>query len=336
MSNFLKAGQVLKKKVFGRAVLFQDTGELGNRLVSYSYLLAFSAEYQLPITNLCFWRYAHFFNCPSRFCERAWLYDTNKCRMSSSKRVWERLLKTLLKLPGFGWIRSHFEFDGDLVCTPFSLFSRLLAALAARSKRLLEKTAPHCGYSLRKESQWDHFCSLAVPYKLITAPFTDPALLVKHAELIRSRFRLAEPLCEKLDQYFLPLRKRYQRILGIHIRRGDYSRYRGGQYFFEFPTYRLLIAHLSALFPGEDVGFVIASNAPFPDDVFTGFSVHRAPGHLALDMYALSRCDLIAGPPSTFSGWASFIGETPIYFLHDKDLFPQRSDLNNVWSPRFY
>jgi hypothetical protein len=45
----------------GRAILFHDTGELGNRLVSYAYLLAYSAEHRVPVTNLCFWRYADLF-----------------------------------------------------------------------------------------------------------------------------------------------------------------------------------------------------------------------------------------------------------------------------------
>ena len=30
------------------------------------------------------------------------------------------------------------------------------------------------------------------------------------------------------------------------------------------------------------------------------------------DVYALSQCDYILGPPSTFSMWASFIGDVPL------------------------
>lgn len=33
------------------------------------------------------------------------------------------------------------------------------------------------------------------------------------------------------------------------------------------------------------------------------------------DLYALSKCDYIFGPPSTFSMWASFYGEVPLKFF---------------------
>ena len=37
-----------------------------------------------------------------------------------------------------------------------------------------------------------------------------------------------------------------------------------------------------------------------------------------VDMYALAGCDLIVGPDSTFSHWASFYGNVPIHILNYK------------------
>ena len=38
------------------------------------------------------------------------------------------------------------------------------------------------------------------------------------------------------------------------------------------------------------------------------------------DLYALSICDYILGPPSTFSMWASFYGGVPLRFIkHSND-----------------
>ena len=326
----------ISKKSAGRAVLLQDSGELGNRLVSYSYLLAFSAEHRMSVTNLCFWRYGHLFDRPNSFVERAWLDAQDGVGSSQGKRAGEKILAKILHLPGFRFIRRRFEFDGCLVCSPRALFRRLLAAAAARLSGPITAIAGRMGLKFRKESEWEHQCSLLVSRDFASVPFASQDLVVKHAALIRSHFRLADPLREKLDQYFLPLRKRYQRIVGIHIRRGDYGRYRDGQWYFDNATYRALIVHIASLFPGEAVGFVIATNEPFPSEDFTGLDVHPAPGHLALDMYALSCCDLIAGPPSTFSGWASFVGETPIYFLQDRKSLPLRGELDEIWTPRFY
>jgi hypothetical protein len=96
------------------------------------------------------------------------------------------------------------------------------------------------------------------------------------------------------------------------------------------------MTHLTTLFPEQNVGFIIATNEPYPAETFAGLNVHSGPGHFALDMYALAGCDLIAGPPSTFSGWASFIGMKPIYFLEDKGRLPVRAELEEVWTPRFF
>ena len=37
------------------------------------------------------------------------------------------------------------------------------------------------------------------------------------------------------------------------------------------------------------------------------------------DLYALARCDYIFGPVSTFSQWASFYGDKPLFHLHESN-----------------
>ena len=37
------------------------------------------------------------------------------------------------------------------------------------------------------------------------------------------------------------------------------------------------------------------------------------------DLYSLAQVDLLVGPPSTFTGWASFYGSVPIYWLESQD-----------------
>jgi hypothetical protein len=302
----------------GRAVLLQDSGELGNRLVSYSYLLAFGAEYGIPVTNLCFWRYAHLFERPRRLSELAWA---------------GALLEKLLGLPAF---RKHFEFDGQLVCSPRALIERGLVAGAARTPRLVSQIAQRIGLVLREEAQWQHHCSILLPRVLANTTFTDPTLPIKHAALLRCTFCLAPPLRDRLTAYLAPLRQRYDKLVGIHIRRGDYRHYRNGQWYFEDATYRRLMLHLTTLFPEKNVGFIVTTNERFPADRLAGLNAHPGPGHFILDMYALAACDAIAGAPSTFSGWASFFGEKPIYFLEDRERLPALDAPPEIWAPRFY
>lgn len=44
------------------------------------------------------------------------------------------------------------------------------------------------------------------------------------------------------------------------------------------------------------------------------------------DMYSLAECDYIIGPPSTYTMWASFYGEVPLYMVDNPSLKPVLSD----------
>src|SRR4051812_43810743 len=127
-----------------RAILIQDTGELGNRLVSYAYLLAYSAEHRVPVTNLCFWRYADLFDRPFAFSERAW---NPLPPVADRKGRTKHLLAALLAFPPFEGMRRPFLFDGRIICSPRALIARLLTAAAARSRAAIELTNNIFGFT---------------------------------------------------------------------------------------------------------------------------------------------------------------------------------------------
>ena len=59
----------------------------------------------------------------------------------------------------------------------------------------------------------------------------------------------------------------------------------------------------------------------FSLDLFEGCRCQRfskEPSGATLDLYTLSICDCIIGPFSSYSRWASFIGEVPLCFLESK------------------
>jgi hypothetical protein len=67
----------------------------------------------------------------------------------------------------------------------------------------------------------------------------------------------------------------------------------------------------------ERVGFLVVSDEPQRALGFDGLAVRLLAGSALEDMYSLAYCDYIIGPHSTFSMWASFYGETPLYRLED-------------------
>ena len=299
------------------AILYKDSGELGNRLITYSYLLSFGAQHRARVANLCFWRYAHLFAAGRK----------------ETPDEGELAIRGLLGMRAFARIRRRFQFDGDLVCSPGAIGVRALNAAASRWARTLVRPM---GLTVREEVAWGHDCSFAVSRELVDLPIFEPSLLTENAAEVRARFALRTDLDAQVTAWLQPLRERYDRVIGVHMRRGDYAVFRGGRWFYDYETYRALISHLVTVYAPRRVGFVLASPEPYQAGLWTGLPIHPAPGRMVLDLYALSRCDLIVGPPSSFSGWASFIGKTPIYYLEHAGDRPAEQELETIWTPRYY
>jgi hypothetical protein len=79
---------------------------------------------------------------------------------------------------------------------------------------------------------------------------------------------------------------------------------------------------IQAVYADKRVAFFISSNETFSVDIFEGCKCYRfgkEPSGDILDLHTLSLCDRIIGPWSTYSRWASFIGEVPLSFIKSKD-----------------
>jgi len=67
---------------------------------------------------------------------------------------------------------------------------------------------------------------------------------------------------------------------------------------------------------GKPCRFVLFSNEVVPEPSFLGLDFQTSPGSSPVfDLYAMSRCDYLMAPPSTFSGWASYYGSVPLLRL---------------------
>ncbi len=132
----------------------------------------------------------------------------------------------------------------------------------------------------------------------------------------RSLFTPSDSIVESVNASFSRFRRDgASKIVGVHIRKGDYKRYLDGRFYYEDDEYAAFMQQMTQLL-GQDTRFLIVSNEKVCRE-------HFAPFHLldisttkaAEDMYALSQCDYIMGPFSTFSAWASLYGSVPYYFF---------------------
>lgn len=134
--------------------------------------------------------------------------------------------------------------------------------------------------------------------------------------IIRSLFIPASHISVPVEYLMLETKKKYDIIVGMHIRRGDYATWEGGIYFYSFELYASVCREIINQFPNERVIFMIASNEQVPDNSFVGIDYFQTPQSTPTqDLYALSLCDYIIGPISTFSRFAAFRGDVPIAFI---------------------
>jgi hypothetical protein len=144
-----------------------------------------------------------------------------------------------------------------------------------------------------------------------------PELVHRHAEKIRAFFRPVEEHAQASRQTVEALGQNADVVVGVHIRRGDYQGWKGGQFFFETARYAAWMREAAALFPGRKVAFLVCSNEARRPDEFGGLAVGFGPGTAVGDLYALAGCDYLIGPLSSFTQWASFYGNKPLFHLRD-------------------
>lgn len=158
----------------------------------------------------------------------------------------------------------------------------------------------------------------------------------KHSKKIKKLFTPNQEVVKSVESAFNEKKTTPKIICGVHLRFGDYKTFEGGKYYFSLKQYHLKMLEIKEAFPNQDVAFFISSNENIDLSAFNGCDCFTIPkSNAAIDLYALSMADYIIGPPSTFSGWASYYKNTPIYFIEDiKEKIKKNSfvQIFDIWS----
>lgn len=155
--------------------------------------------------------------------------------------------------------------------------------------------------------------------QLIGLYFFDPVGFPKHQQSIRAFFQPILDLQQQVDRIESECRYESDMLIGVHIRHGDYATFSNGHMFYSTEEYADLMQSVVALHPGKRISFLISTNGDVRASDFGNLRARLAPGHVVVDLYAMARCDLIIGPPSTYSEWASFYGNVPRYKFSKND-----------------
>lgn len=148
--------------------------------------------------------------------------------------------------------------------------------------------------------------------------FWNSELIVKYRNHYKTIFK---PNVDEnyLYSMFLNRQSPDEKLVGVHIRRGDFLQHEGGKYFYSDSVYLDKIHHINEQL-SNNCRIIIFSNdinlnkevyqRNFDNLLFSDRSVIE-------DHYLMSQCDYLIGPPSTFTLWGSYMGEVPFLHLYD-------------------
>jgi len=272
-------------------IIPQSIGQIGNRLEQFSHLIALHEETGARIVNPSFSLYSEFFEGT---------YDDPLCRYPgvhshSSAKGLQRLFYVILRssmqarllsiVPHSVWVDIHWTAGAyDLGNPQFRQF--------IREKKWIFLSGHW------KHRHWSNYEA--------------------GIQATRDHFRLVPGLRTQVDRHMGPIKAQCEILVGLHVRQGDNFTDPVRRDAFTSEEHAQLARKIAALFPGRKVTFLICTNKPQPRALYEGLTVFDGPGDFILDMYSLSECDYIAGAgQSSFSGWASLMGQKPRYRFFD-------------------
>ena len=281
-------------------VLIKHHGRLANQLFTFGHLIAHSVVTEGHIYNPAFQRYGRYFLGSTRdpLCRFPQRVDRLTSLIPTSAHIWlRRQMHSLAKrMPKtFSAIQCDREImllDELNDACPFNRFLTLIGDNF--------RSSHHNEYAVRAIRNY------LQPIEVHQA----------NINILVNELRATEPL-----------------LIGVHIRQGDFRDFSGGTFLRSPQDFANVMEDVIALFTQHHVRFLICSDESIDHELFKQFDYRTGTGHLVEDLYALAATDyLIGSPGSTFSKWASFYGETPLYCVDDTTQRPSINDFQTALS----
>jgi hypothetical protein len=301
-------------------------GRLANRLLLYAHVVAWAIEHKQTVANIALDEYAEEFENLRQdlFCR----FPARRSLLPSGTRS-RKILYAMRLIFGPGERLLYGQLR--------ALLRDHQTAIGRNLGWLMKALRPvtRWFWSVAARRDWVHLLTLKegerlelgqsltelvnrTPLVMIEGwAFRNEELLIRHRERIRDFFAPVAPLRARVQNHVENARGACDFLVGVHMRQGDYRESRGGRFFFTPDQYAEVMRRMSENHRDAKIRFLVCSEEPPGPEVFDGLEVQLGPGDPVADMHALAECDFIFGPPSTFSRWASLIGNVPLHFLHE-------------------
>ncbi len=280
-------------------------GRLGNQILRFLHWISWvrTLDDSVVLLNFAFWRYASYFSI--------WR-DRPSCivPLQRAAHVMDFAARTLGIAPEFILAR----LEGRRM--PQRLLYRL-ASLYPNSRTFLldDQAGEHIDLSSPRfiDEVREHRINVCAGWK-----FSSWKLVADHYSELRTWFQPHPQWYRATQELLAEARTKHDLIVGVLIRHTDYRQWHDGRFFYRTQEYVRWMLELLDILPSKRVLFVIACDERQDVSKFHGLPFTFAPGasnlagHWFDSFVALSSCDLIMSPPSTFSVTAAFLGNAPL------------------------
>ena len=267
-------------------VIYCDYGRLGNRLHTHANALAWCIENNYNLINLSFSGYAELFKSSSKHKSGNLQQTKSFLFKSLSSTLFRNFLKRLLLsdkwLERLAWIVKQIRPTGEEVLRETDL----------------NRQIKYNKINLIK--YWDISCRNSINI---------------HQQKLRDYLRPNKRFVVTAEKIIDELRSKYECVVGVHARRGDYSTYLDGIHYHSWESYLHLAKETKKLLEEEgyqNIGVIICSDETFPSSIPKESFIHFSSSEeIMIDIHLLSLCDYNLGPPSSFGTWISWFGKVP-------------------------
>ncbi len=264
-------------------IAYGTPGQLGNQLWAYSNLIAVAKEYNVSVIIILQQNYYK-------------LLDADALQVAKRNRVY------VLDSDSYKG-RLIRKFGGVFLKNKIRLFANILpVSIVAEGSIAIQKKIEQSRNRLYIVNAWEQ--------RIHTSSF------LKENDFIRSVILPEAESRKKAAERIELLRQKFDVVVALHIRRGDYKTFLEGKYYFEDDVYLHKMEQLNHLLAPVKVVFAIFSNEKIDINNFTTINASFNNDNTPIgDMWGISLCDFIIGPLSTFSMWASFWKKVPLHFI---------------------
>ena len=279
---------IVRKRIL---IVIDQYGRLGNRLFLFAQLMEFSEKTGREVWMPGFYDYRHYFvrfsknyslKFPNSFSISSPFFDADHFQFSQSL---PKIIK-LFKLSKLFEVCSFYNVsDGD----PFKKITN-----SSKSCILFSGFIFH-----------DFFLEIKKSRKQIVKYFTPS---IKFLENINKPLR--------------KLRSNTDIVVGVLIRQTDYREWNGGKYFFSSEEYIKILSNFNTKNSDKKIGYFIATDEDQNINLFKNLNCCVRVGYPLENMYTLSKCDYLIGPPSSYIGWSAFYGNIPLFSITSLDVTP--------------